>query len=267
MSATSLHVSELATDSTLAIPARRLLRAYFVEAKYEFVRMLRVPGFSIPFLGLPVGFLLLFGALIFGGAVRSDPNLGKFFFTGFAVLGVMGPGMFGFGMAVAVEREQGLLKLKRALPMPPAAYLLAKMFMSMLFGVIIMASLVLATLTFVHLNLHFSQIVSAVVICILGALPFCALGLLLGVLCTARSAGAIVNVVYQVMMHLSGLFYPLPKFMQTMAPIWPTYHLQHLVMNALGAPSRGSILTHIAVLVGLTLIFTVLAVRRLVRVG
>lgn len=268
MSVTSLPASRSLTSSNATVvPARRLLRAYFIEAKYEFVRGLRIPGFSIPFLGLPVGLLLLFGALLFGSAVRSDPATGKFLFTAFAVLGVMGPGMFGFGMGVAVEREQGLLKLKRALPMPPAAYLLAKLFMSMLFGVIVMLTMLIAALTVMHLPVTLGQCVNVSVICILATLPFCAIGLLLGVWTTARTAPAIVNLLYQVMMHLSGLFYPLPKFMQTIAPIWPTFHLQQLVMSALGAPSRGSNLIHAAVLAGLTVLFTLLALRRLRRVG
>lgn len=268
MSATSLSVSSnFASSNATTLPARRLFRAYFTEAKYEFVRGLRIPGFSIPFLGLPVGLLLLFGVLLFGSAIRSDPVTGKFLFAAFSVLGVMGPGIFAFGMGVAVEREQGLLKLKRALPMPPAAYLLAKLFMSMLFGVIVMLTMILAALTVMRLPLSFGQSVNVALICILGSLPFCAIGLLLGVWTTARSAPAIVNLLYQVMMHLSGLFYPLPRFMQTIAPIWPTFHLQQLVMSALGAPSRGSNLIHVAVLAGLTVVFTLLALRRLKRVG
>ena len=266
MSATSLPLSNKLTG-TCAFPAGRALRAYFVETKYEFVRMLRVPAFSIPFLGIPVLLLLLFGVLLFGSAVRNDPAAGKFIFTMFAVLGMMGPAMFGFGMGVAVERDQGLLKLKRALPMPPAAYLLAKMFMSMLFGVIIMATMVAASLTLMHLNLGLGQVLKVVLVCILGTLPFSAIGLFLGVWTTARSSPAFVNLAYQLMMHLSGLFYPLPQFMQTIQPIWPTYHLQQLVMNILGAPSRGSTIGHVAALCGVTVVLTLLALRRFKRIA
>lgn len=266
MSATSLPLSTKLTDSCV-IPAGRFLRAYFVETKYEFVRMLRVPAFSIPFLGLPVLLLLLFGVLLFGSAIRNDPAAGKFVFTAFAVLGVIGPGMFGFGMGVAVERDQGLLKLKRALPMPPAAYLLAKMFMSMLFGVIVMATMLAAGLTLMHLNLGLGQVLKMVFVCIIGTLPFSAIGLFLGVWTTARTAPAFVNLTYQLMMHLSGLFYPLPKFMQTIAPVWPTYHLQQLVLSTLGAPSSGSTLGHVAALCGVTVVLGALALRRLKRNG
>ncbi|HEY6348843.1 MAG TPA: ABC transporter permease [Candidatus Angelobacter sp.] len=266
MSATSLPLSTNLTSDSM-VSSGRLLRAYLVEAKYEFVRMLRTPAFSMPFLGLPVLLLLLFGVVLFGSAIRSNQDAGKFLFTAFAILGMMGPGMFGFGMGVAIEREQGLLKLKRALPMPPAAYLLAKMLMSMLFGMIVMATMVAAGLTLVNLSLSFAQVLKVAVACIIGTLPFSAIGLFIGVWTTGRSAPAFVNLVYQVMMHLSGLFYPLPKFMQNIAPIWPTYHLQQLVMNTLGAPSRGSTIGHAAALTGVTLVLTLLALRRLKRNG
>ena len=265
MNATFLETGGALTQRT-AMPAGRMLRAYLTEAKYESVRMLRTPAFAIPFLGLPVMLFLLFGVLLFGDALRGDPDGARFLFTAFAVLGMMGPGMFAFGMSLAIEREQGLLKLKRALPMPPAAHLIAKMLMSMLFGVIIMITM-LAAAPFGHLRLTLGQALNVTLICVLGTLPFSAIGLLIGSLATGRSGAAYVNISYQLMMHLSGLFYPLPKSMRTIAPVWPAHHLQQLVLSAVGAPSRGAAVVHLAVLASVTFLFTVLAVRRLARVG
>lgn len=249
-----------------AMSTRRLLRAYFTEAKYETLRMLRTPAFAIPFLGLPALLYLLFAVVIFGSAIRSDPQAGLFIFAAFALFGVMGPGMFGFGMLVASEREHGLLTLKRALPMPSAAYLLAKMLMAVMFAAIVMATM-LAVSPLGHLSLGFGQVAIVTLVSILGALPFCAVGLFIGVRTTSRSAPAFVNIIYQVMMHVSGLFYPLPKFLRAIAPVWPTYHLQQLFFSAVGIPSSGRAITHIAVLVGLTVVLTVFAVRRLALKG
>ncbi len=266
MSTTSLPFNtDLARVSLM--PKGRLLRAYLTEAKYEFVRMLRTPGYAVPFLGLPVMMYLFFGVVIFGAAVHTDPVAGPFLFAAFSVFGMMGPGMFGFGMAAALEREQGLLRLKRALPMPSASYLVAKMIMAMLFGAIIMVTMLVAALTLAHLKLSFGQCVLVSVVNILGGMPFCAIGLFIGTLATGKSAPAYLNIIYQIMMHLSGLFYPLPKVLQTSAPVWPTYHLRQLVMSILGAPAVGGTMTHVAVLAGITLLFGAFAVRRLTRVG
>jgi ABC-2 type transport system permease protein len=230
------------------------------------VRMLRTPAFAIPFLGLPALLYLLFGVVIFGASIRNDPQAGLFIFAAFALFGVMGPGMFGFGMLVAGEREHGLLTLKRALPVPPPAYLVAKLLMALMFAVIVTATM-LAVLPLGHLKLTAIQLFAAAAVSILGALPFCAIGLFIGVRTTSRSAPAFVNIIYQVMMHVSGLFYPLPKFLRAIAPVWPTYHLQQLFFSAIGMPSQGSAITHAAVLVALTFVLTVLAVRRLALKG
>jgi ABC-2 type transport system permease protein len=190
-----------------------------------------------------------------------------FVFTGFDVLGVMGPGLFGFGIVVAMEREQGLLTLKRALPTPTGASLLAKMLMAMLFGVIVTATMIVAALSLGRLPLTAGECLSVAAINILGALPFCALGLFAGTRTTGKAAPAITNLIYLAMIYLSGIMFPLPKSMQATALLWPAYHLDQLALRALGAPSQGAPLAHIAVLAAVTLVCAGLSVRRLARVG
>jgi ABC-2 type transport system permease protein len=256
-------------DSSLAavMSTGRLLGAYLAEAKFESLRMFRVLGFSIPFLVLPAALYLLFGVVLFGDAVRNDPVAGKFLFAAFGVFGVMGPGMFGFGATIATEREQGLLTLKRALPAPAGSYLLAKLLMTMLFALIVMAMMIPAALLLGHLPLTFAQCASVTATSILGSLPFCAIGLFIGTRASGKAAIALVNLIYVPMMHVSGLFYPLPKFLRTISPVWPTYHLQQLVFVALGMPSYGKTAIHVAVLAGVTLVLTAFSIRRLARVG
>jgi ABC-2 type transport system permease protein len=188
-------------------------------------------------------------------------------FAGLTVFGMMGPGMFGFGVVVAMEREEGLLRLRRALPAPRAGYFVAKMCMAMLFNAIIMATMIAAALWAAHLPLGVRQLASLAAINILGALPFCAIGLFVGVLVSGSAATGFVNLVYLPMMWLSGLFIPLPKSLQSAAPVWPAYHLLQLSLRVLGQPAAGSALAHTAVLAGLTIALSAVAVRRLARVG
>lgn len=220
---------------------RRLLHAYLTEARYESMRMLRAPSFAVPFLLIPVMVYLFMGVLIFGSALQRDPKAAMGVFAGLTVFGMMGPGMFGFGVTVAIERDQGLLKLKRALPLPPAAYLLAKMFMAMLFNALIMITMIAAALLVAHLHLGIAQIVSFAFINIVGALPFCAIGLFIGVLVTGSSSPGFVNLIYLPMMWLSGLFIPLPKTLAAAAPVWPAYHLLQLSLGAIGMPAAGAL--------------------------
>ncbi len=180
---------------------------------------------------------------------------------------MIGPALFGFGITIAMEREQGLLKFKRAVPTPPAAYLLAKMLMAVVFAILITFMLIAAAVALGHLPLTALQTLELIIINILGVLPFCALGLYLGTLVSGRSAPGVVHLVYQPMLYLSGLFFPLPRSFQLAAPIWPAFYAQQLVFRAIGAPSRGPAILHVAVLAGFTVLFTTLATRRLARIG
>ena len=259
-----------------AMPSGRLWRAYWTEAKYETLRALRAPAFAIPFLLLPLVLYVLIGVFLVGSMSHGDARVGATMFVNWAVFGVMGPGMFGFGLYVATEREQGLLKLKRAMPMPTSAYLLAKMAMTLLFAALIMASLIAAAASLGHLRITIGQFIVVALIDMLGSLPFCAIGFFIGTLSSGKSAAAFVNLAYLPIMHLGGLFYPLPKSVQPIEFFSPAFYLDKLGLRVLGAlsldelsfgatgpSSHGGTWAYVAVLSGITLFFGVLAVRHL----
>jgi ABC-2 type transport system permease protein len=279
-----MNARAIALDRNLsrgaAMPSGRVWRAYWTEAKYETIRALRAPAFAIPFLLLPLVLYVLIGVFLVGSMSHGDSRIAPTMFVNWAVFGVMGPGMFGFGMYVATEREQGLLKLKRALPMPTAAYLLAKMAMTMLFAAIIMGTLMMAALTVGHLHVTAVQLFLVALIDILGSLPFCAIGFFIGTRASGKSAPAFVNLAYLPMMHLGGLFYPLPKSVQLIEFVSPAFYLDKVGLRVLGAlsldemnfgvtgpSSYGGVWFYVAVLSGITLLFGVLAARRLKRLG
>src|SRR4051812_5447088 len=108
-------------------PARgRALVAYLTETQYELTRTLRNPGIAIPVLLLPVALYALFALLIAGEAIDKDPGLGIFLFSAFSIMAVTMQALFGIGVTLALERDMGLLRLKRAQPAPPAAWVVAK---------------------------------------------------------------------------------------------------------------------------------------------
>jgi ABC-2 type transport system permease protein len=251
--------------SAIAMPAGRVWGAYLREARYESTRMLRTPAFGVPFLVLPIA-IYLFVVLIAGKALL-DPKVALYFFTGFSAFGVMGPGMFGFGMAVAMERQEGVLTLKRALPMPPAAYLLGKMLMAALFSTMITMTLIVGGALLGHVHLSAGRYLIFAVSNILGSLPFCAIGLFVGVRATGQSAPAIVNLLYVPMFLIADLWFPLPPSAKWLSLISPVYYLRELTLAAAGLADRVPAYVCAAVLAALTIMLTSLAVRRLARVG
>jgi ABC-2 type transport system permease protein len=238
--------------------------AYALESKYEFLRVLRTPAFAFPTLLFPPMFYLLFGVLL----NRGNANAAHYLFATYSVFGVMAPSLFGFGVGVAIERERGWLSLKRVAPMPPGAYLLAKMAMAALFALIIyiVLAIMAATLGGVSLALGQWLLLGAVATC--GVLPFCALGLMIGSRANASGAPALVNLIYLPMAFLSGLWMPLnllPDFIARVAPLWPAYHLAQLALATIGRGDGSAPLPHVAALLGFTAICFAIARRWLAR--
>jgi ABC-2 type transport system permease protein len=240
------------------------LLAYVLEAKYEFLRVLRTPAFAVPTLLFPPMFYLLFGIIL----NRGSSGAAHYLFATYSVFGVMAPGLFGFGVGVALERERGWLALKRVAPMPPGAYLLSKMAMAAVFALLIYVVLALMAFGLGGVRLAVMQWVLIGLITVLGVLPFCALGLLVGSRVNASAAPAIINFIYLPMAFLSGLWMPLtmlPQFFSQLAPLWPPYHLAQLALAAIGQDSSGTASGHIVALVGFTLVCFFIARRWLSR--
>ncbi|HET7569800.1 MAG TPA: ABC transporter permease [Gammaproteobacteria bacterium] len=237
---------------------RDTLGIYGREAAYQFWGLVRMPGFALPTLLFPAMFYLFFGAL-FGGR-----QYGAYFLATYATFGVMGPALFGFGVGVAMEREHGVLSLKRVFPLPPLAYFCAKLAMSALFALIItvILSILAAATTGVVLPRANWFVLAGVLVA--GTLPFCALGLTIGFYVNGQASAAIVNLIYLPMSFLSGLWVPiqqLPDFLQHFARALPAYHLGQLALAVVGRADGDSIWTHIGYLIVFTIVFLLIALR------
>lgn len=254
-------MNALAQDS---FTTRMTVALYLREAKYEFLRVLRTPAFSIPTLVFAPMFYLLFGVLL----NRGNAAAASYLMATYSVFGVIGPGLFGFGVGLAMDRERGLLTLKRVQPVPALAPLLAKVGMAMVFAACIGIVLLALGIMLGGVRLDASQVARLLCVDILGVMPFCALGLLIGTLVNGSGAPAVVNLIYMPMALLSGLWLPLkmlPAVVERIAPLWPAWHLGQLALKVVGQDSGRPAWMHVAVLLGFTAICLFLAQRRLQR--
>lgn len=275
--ATSTFPAELARfgATRTRMGTTRLIRAYLMEAKLEFTRMARAPIFVVPFLLLPVLLYALFGIAMGtpeSGAhlsAAAAANVTNFMFAGFATFAVLGPALFGVGCPIALERDQGLLSLKRALPAPPGAYLVGKVLMQLAFAALAAGLLAAAALLGGKLALSAGQVWTLIGVLVAGTIPFCAIGLFVGTHVSGAAAPGITNLLYFPMLYLSGLFFPLPKVLARWAPIWPTFHLNRLALAASGAThlAPADRWMSIAILLAITGLFGAIALRKLARRG
>ena len=247
------------------MPRARVARSYLQEARSECLRYLRNPGFVVPTLLFPCVFYLLFGVLLNRG---DGGRMAHYLLAAYASFGVMAPGLFGFGVSLALERDNGLLVLKRAQPMPPLAYLTGKLAMAMGVAAVVALLLVALATGAAHVALSPARAALLFATVVPGAVPFCALGMLIGSWVKGQGAPAVINIGYLSMAVLSGLWFPLDRLpvLQKLAPLWPAWHLDQLALAAVGMDG-GAPLPHVLALAGWTVACLWIAARRLRRVG
>jgi ABC-2 type transport system permease protein len=232
------------------------VRTYALETKYEFLKLLRMPGSVIPSIAFPAMFYVLFG-VVFGRRGMDGGNMGTYLIATYSAFGVIGAALMGFGVGIAIERGQGWMTLKRASPMPPLAFFAAKVATCAASSASIV--LVLATLgvTMGHVTMPAAMWIQLAATLILGAIPFCALGLGIGYLVGPNAAPSTLNAIYLPMAFISGLAIPMeamPSIVKSIAEFLPAYHLGQLALRAIGFGAGAPAWSHAAVLAGFMLI-------------
>lgn len=255
-------MNAFAAADVLARPS--FLRIYALEAWYEFLRILRTPAFVLPTLAFPLVFYLMFAVVMPGqwGGYHKPTYL----FATYCTFGVIGPALFGFGVGLAMERQQGWLELKRVSPMPAGAYFFAKIAMSLAFAFAVILVLSVAAMGFGGVRLGVGTWCLLAAALLLGTLPFCAFGLWIGTLVKGQAAVAVVNLIYLPMTLLSGLWIPLfvfPVLLQKLAVLWPAWHLGQMALGIVGQVEAVPYLLHAGALLAMTVLFLSLAALRL----
>lgn len=231
-------------------------RLFTKEIQYEFLKLLRRKSFSLAVIGFPVMFYLLFGVANRRSGTGSF-QIAKYLLGGYSTFGLVGAALFGIGVGLAMERTAGWLDLKRASPMPPLAYLVAKCVTAIAFGIVIVCVLTVIGLTLGGVHLTLGEFGLMLAYTVAGAIPFAAMGLLLALVVPAAATPGVVNLIYLPMSFLSGLWMPieaLPHWLQRLAPALPTYHLAQAMLGIFGYAQPGSVLGHWLYLAGFTLL-------------
>lgn len=241
------------------------LRIYALEAKVELLKSWRVPAYSLATLAFPLMFYLIFGVSFGRGEAPpgAPVNAATYLLATYGAFGIIGAALFGFGVSVAVERGQGWMRLKRASPMPPEAYFVAKIMMALFFSALVAVALLLVGWTLGGVTLPLANWLSLLGVLLVGVFPFCAMGLAFGYLLGPNSAPVALNLIYLPMAFASGLWLPifmLPELVQRVAVYLPPYHYAQLALKTIGADEGTAAWVHLLWLAGFTAAFLWLAV-------
>jgi ABC-2 type transport system permease protein len=237
--------------------ASHTLTIYWKEAKYEFLKNLRLRVYTASVISFPLMFYVLFGLVLNAKASIDGVGVPTYMIATYGTFGVMGASLFGTASGLASDRGLGWLQVKRASPMPPFAYFAAKIILSMIFSFIVVSLLLVLGVAFGGVRMPPLEIARLMATLVVGSIPFSAMGLAIGYFAGPNSAPAAINLIYLPLSFCSGLWFPymfLPVIMQKIALALPPYHLSQLALEIAGAGRHESALTHWEVLFGFTLI-------------
>src|SRR3984957_15851922 len=200
MSTASIAISTGQIESS----PRHTLEIYLKEAKYEFLKNLRLRVYTASVLSFPLMFYVFFGLVLNSNQSIGNTRVTTYLLATYGTFGVMGASLFGTAAGLASDRGLGWLQVKRASPMPPFAYFAAKVVTSMIFSAIIVMVLFTLGIALGGVRMPVGNFARLLGTLVAGSLPFSAMGLALGYFTGPNSAPATINLIYLPMSFCSG---------------------------------------------------------------
>src|SRR5438874_9385076 len=182
---------------------------YLKEAKYEFLKNLRLRMYTASVLSFPIMFYVLFGLVLNAKEAIGVTRVPTYLIPAYGTFGVMGASLFGTAAGLSSDRGLGWLQVKRASPMPLFAYFFAKVVMSLIFCTTVVIALLALGYTFGGVHLPAITAAKLLMTLVAGSLPFCAMGLAIGYFAAPNSAPAVINLFYLPLSFCSGLWIPI----------------------------------------------------------
>jgi len=217
------------------------LKLVFRQFRYEQLTFWLNPIGAFFTIGFSTLFLILLGST--AGSSKIGNGLGatkliQYYVPGFTAYGIMSACFSVLSISLVNRRELGLLKRLRLSPVP-TWILMAAIFLSTMFIALIQV-VVLVAVGRIGFSVHGpANVVAFLLAIVVGMLVFTALGVATSTLVpNVDTAGPVVNVVYFILVFLSGLWYYIPSN-SGLARVASFFPVRHLIL-ALFASFQGA---------------------------
>jgi ABC-2 type transport system permease protein len=181
----------------------------------------------------PLMFLVIFTALLGNSHVHighQTITTSTYYVSAMAAFGLITACYSNIAMTMTFQRESGILKRIHGTPLPSAAFLGARVVHALLVGILLVVITAGFGAIFYDVTIPSGlSLVRFLVMLVVGAMAFCALGLAVsGFVPNADAAPAVVNATILPLLFLSGIFVPFgnstPDWIIWIAKIFPVRH-------------------------------------------
>ncbi len=228
--------------------------------RFEIARTLRNTRFLVMLIAFPVLIYLIYAKQ---HGTSQGLTAATLLLVSMAVYSGMGSAMFASGPQLARERQNGWMRQLRISPIATRGWFAAKLAQAILVIIPGLTALIVLALTYGHVHMAAGRLGVFVAVLVAGAIPFCALGLVIGLMFDGQTAQVAQMITLLVLAFLGGIFIQwsnLPHGMQLIGQVLPSYHLAQLGWNAAAGRALG--LANIAVLAAWTAGLGLIAARR-----
>jgi len=184
---------------------------------------------------LPILFFLLLGSA-YGDDEINGVDGYQYLLAGMIGYGAASTTFAGLALLLVIRRESGVLKRLRATPLPPSTYV-AAVLASIIFIFLLEAAILVAIGRFAFDVPMPDSFSSLVLVVLLGAASFAALGIgLTALIKSAEGSSAVVNAIYLPLSFISGAFFSedtFPEVLQKLGALLPLSHLIRLTRDVM----------------------------------
>ncbi len=215
------------------------------QFRYDLLAFLRNRQSRFFTLVLPILFLVIFVS-VFGNHDIGPQNVkaSTYYVPGIAALAVIAGSFVNLVISVTAQRESGVLKRRRATPVPAWVLIAGRALTAIAVALVVMTVLLLIGRFAYGVKLPTSTIPSVVVTAVVGAVCFCCLGYALTtVIKNEDAAQPTVQALILPLYFISGVFIPnvnLPSWLRHVAEVFPVQHLADGLHHAFDPATHGA---------------------------
>lgn len=241
------------------------------QLRYDLRAFLRNRQARFFTLALPVLFLVIFCAVFGNGTVRVSGGHIKqstYYVPGLVGLGIISASFVNLVISVTAQREAGILKRRRATPVPAWVLIAGRSLTAMITAMAIAALLIVIGGAAYGATVPGRTIPAVILTVALGSATFCLLGYALASLISSEdSAQPVTQAVMLPLYFISGIFVPtdfIPRWLTQIADIFPVRHLAQALLKAFNPHTTGAgfAWNHLLLLLVWAAVGLVVAVRR-----
>ena len=217
------------------------------QTRYVNKAFWRNPAAAIFTVAFPLMFLVILNTF-FGNDEIPVPGgrarMSVFYVPSITALAVITASYTYIAMGVSVARDSGVLKRVRGTPLPPSAYMAARVIHAVFIAFVLAAVTTLGGALFFGVDLPTDKLPAIVVTIFVGAAAFSALGLAITpAIRSAEAAPAIVNGIIQPLMFISDVYIQdtdAPEWLRAVASIFPIKPFSEALQTAFSPLTTGS---------------------------